>query len=67
MLKLDGNLICGSEIVARIVPNIAVLPENLGVLSMSVETSTSGVEIGLCAVLENYQDTVEPILSRLQI
>jgi pyroglutamyl-peptidase len=48
-------------------PCVAALPENLGAPSMSVETSTSGVEIGLCAVLENSVDIDETILSRLQI
>ena len=48
-------------------PSVAALPENLGAPSMSVETSTTGVEIGLRAVLENLRDIEEPILSRLQI
>ncbi|MGR8933999.1 MAG: pyroglutamyl-peptidase I [Gammaproteobacteria bacterium] len=48
-------------------PSVAALPENLGAPSMSIETSTTGVEIGLRAVLENSRDIEEPILSRLQI
>ncbi len=48
-------------------PSVAALPENIGAPSMSVETSASGVEIGLRTVLENSQDIDEPILSRLQI
>jgi pyroglutamyl-peptidase len=48
-------------------PSVAALPENLGAPSMSIETSATGVEIGLRAVLENLRDIEEPILSRLQI
>ncbi len=48
-------------------PRVAALPENLGAPSMSVETSASGVETGLRAILENPRDIDEPILSRLQI
>jgi len=48
-------------------PRVAALPENLGAPSMSVETSASGVETGLRAVLENHRDIDEPILSWLQI
>jgi pyroglutamyl-peptidase len=48
-------------------PCVAALPENLGAPSMSVETSATGVEIGLTAALENSRDIDEPILSRLQI
>ena len=48
-------------------PSVAALPENLGAPSMSVETSATGVEIGLRAVLENASDIDAPILSRLQI
>ena len=42
-------------------PCVAALPENLGAPSMSVETSGTGVEIGLRAVLENSRDIDEPI------
>ncbi|MGV2830653.1 pyroglutamyl-peptidase I [Myxosarcina sp. GI1(2024)] len=48
-------------------PRVAALPENLGAPSMSVETSSFGVEIGLRAIIDNPQDIDEPILSRLQI
>ena len=48
-------------------PRVAALPQNLGAPSMSVETSSLGVEIGLHAILENSQDIDEPISSRLQI
>lgn len=48
-------------------PSVAALPENLGAASMSVETSATGVAVGLHAVLENPQDIDEPIWSRLQI
>ncbi|MEM1369368.1 MAG: pyroglutamyl-peptidase I [Cyanobacteria bacterium P01_H01_bin.15] len=48
-------------------PRVAALPENLGVPSMSVETSSGGVEIGLRAILENSLDIQAPLLSRLQI
>jgi pyroglutamyl-peptidase len=48
-------------------PVVAALPENLGAPSMSAETSATGVEVALRAVLENTQDIDEPILSRLQI
>lgn len=48
-------------------PSVAALPENLGAPSMSVETSSLGVEIGLRAILEHPQDIDEPIVSRLQI
>ncbi len=48
-------------------PSVAALPENLGAPSMSVETSTLGVEIGLRSILDNHQDIDDQILSRLQI
>jgi len=48
-------------------PRVAALPENLGAPSMSVETSSLGIEIGLRAILDNCQDINELILSRLQI
>lgn len=48
-------------------PRVAALPENLGAPSMSVETSASGVEIGIRAAIENVQDIDVPIASRLQI
>ena len=48
-------------------PSVSTLPENLGAPSMSLETSSTGVEIGIRAVLENARDIDEPILSRLQI
>ena len=48
-------------------PSVAALPDNLGTPSMSVETSATGVEIGLHAILENSRDIEEPIVSRLQI
>ena len=48
-------------------PCVAALPENLGAPSMSVETSTAGVETALRAVLENAHDMDEPIRLRLQI
>jgi pyroglutamyl-peptidase len=48
-------------------PVVAALPENLGAPSMSVETSATGVEVALRAVLGNTQDIDEVILSRLQI
>ncbi len=48
-------------------PSVAALPENLGAPSMSVETSTTGVEAGIGAIIENSSDIDEPILSRLQI
>lgn len=48
-------------------PSVAALPENLGAPSMSVETSATGVEIGIRAALHNSSDIDEPILSRLQI
>ena len=48
-------------------PRVAALPENLGAPSMSVETSAAGVEIGIRAAIENFQDIDEPILSPLQI
>ncbi|MCP5424153.1 MAG: pyroglutamyl-peptidase I [Gammaproteobacteria bacterium] len=48
-------------------PSVAALPDNLGAPSMSVETSATGVEIGLRAILKHSEDIKEPILSRLQI
>ncbi|MEM0966487.1 MAG: pyroglutamyl-peptidase I [Verrucomicrobiota bacterium] len=48
-------------------PEVAALPENLGLPSMSVETSARGVEIALRAIVENREDIEEPILSRWQI
>lgn len=48
-------------------PQVAALPENLGAPSMSVETSSRGVEVGLRAILQNSQDIDETISSRLQI
>ena len=48
-------------------PSVAALPENLGAPSMSLETSSTSIEIGIRAVLENSRDIDAPILSRLQI
>lgn len=48
-------------------PQTAAMPENLGAPSMSVETSSLGVEIALRAILENSQDIDESISSRWQI
>jgi pyroglutamyl-peptidase len=48
-------------------PQVAALPENLGAPSMSVETSASGVEIALRAIVEYPVDIDAPISSRLQI
>jgi pyroglutamyl-peptidase len=48
-------------------PQVAALPENLGAPSMSVETSASGVEIALRAIVEHPVDIDAPISSRLQI
>ena len=48
-------------------PRVAALPENLGAPSMSLETSSLGVEIALRAILENSQDIDESISSRWQI
>ena len=48
-------------------PSVAAMPDNLGTPSMSVETSTLGVEAGVRAAIENQADIVEPSVSRLQI
>ncbi|MFK7778758.1 MAG: pyroglutamyl-peptidase I [Gimesia sp.] len=48
-------------------PCVAVLDENLGSPSMSVETSVAGVKAGIEAALENPQDIREASFSRLQI
>lgn len=48
-------------------PRVAALPENLGSPSMSVETSATGVEVGIRAAIEHEQDINTPISSRLQI
>ena len=48
-------------------PSTAALVENLGAPSMSVETSVSGVQAGIQAILEHRTDIEEPIRSRFQI
>lgn len=48
-------------------PSVAALPENLGAPSMSLETSSRGVEIAIQAILDFPEDISEPISSRLQI
>ena len=48
-------------------PSVAAMEQNLGAPSMSLDTSVSGVKVGIQAVLENATDINEPILSRWQI
>lgn len=48
-------------------PCVAALDENLGAPSMSAETSTAGVKLGIQAAVENIQDIEDASFSRLQI
>lgn len=48
-------------------PSVAARVENLGVPSMSIETSAKGVRAGIEALLANQQDIDDPSPSRLQI
>jgi len=48
-------------------PSVAALEENLGAPSMSAETSTEGVRIGIEAALTHAVDIDAPSASRLQI
>jgi len=48
-------------------PEVAALEENLGSPSMSLDTATAGVREGLAALIAHQRDTVDPIVSRLQI
>lgn len=48
-------------------PSVAALKENLGAPSMSAETSTEGVRIGIEAALTHAVDIDAPSTSRLQI
>ncbi len=66
-IHADGLPIRAGWIHLPHLPSVAALEENLGAPSMSLETSTSGVEIGLRTILENPADIDEPISSRLQI
>lgn len=66
-IAINGLPIRAGWIHLPYLPRVAALSENLGTPSMSVETSASGVEIGIRAVIENAQDINEPIASRLQI
>jgi pyroglutamyl-peptidase len=43
------------------------MPENLGAPSMSVDTATRGVEVGIQSAIEHVEDITEPSISRLQI
>jgi pyroglutamyl-peptidase len=48
-------------------PQVAALPENLNMPSMSAATSTTGVRVAIAAVLEHPEDISDPSPSRLQI
>lgn len=48
-------------------PEIAALEENLGSPSMSVATAAAGVRIAIAAIRANAADSIDPIVSRLQI
>ena len=48
-------------------PSVAALESNLGMPSMTVETSRAGVEVAIRAALSHPQDIREPIRSRWQI
>ncbi len=48
-------------------PSVAAMPENLGAPSMSVDTATRGVEVGIQSAIEHVEDITEPSVSRLQI
>jgi pyroglutamyl-peptidase len=48
-------------------PEVAVLEENLGAPSMSMETAAAGVSVAIAAVLAHPVDTDDTIVSRLQI
>jgi pyroglutamyl-peptidase len=48
-------------------PSVAALEQNLGMPSMSAETSRAGVEVAIRAALAHREDIREPIRSRFQI
>ncbi len=48
-------------------PEVAALPDNLGAPSMSAQTATKGVRVGIEAALTHAHDITDPISSRLQI
>ena len=48
-------------------PAVAALETNLGMPSMTVETSLAGVQAGIRAAVANPKDICDPIRSRLQI
>jgi len=48
-------------------PSVAALDANLGIPSMTVETSRGGVEVAIRAALTHAEDTREPIRSNWQI
>ena len=48
-------------------PNVAALESNLGMPSMTVETSLAGVQVGIRAALAHREDIREPIRSVWQI
>jgi len=48
-------------------PSVAALEANLGMPSMTAETSRLGVEVAIAAALEHQDDIVEPVRSAWQI
>lgn len=48
-------------------PSVAALEENLGMPSMTVETSRTGVEVAIAAILAHAEDINEPIRSAWQL
>jgi len=48
-------------------PSVAALEANLGMPSMTVETSLAAVHVGIRAALRNSEDIREPIRSRWQL
>ena len=48
-------------------PSVAAMEGNLGMASMSAETSQAGVEIAIGAALVHLEDIREPVRSRFQI
>ena len=48
-------------------PEVAALEANLGMPSMSAETSAEGLRAGIAAIVANPTDITDPVRSRLQI
>ncbi|MEW5735587.1 MAG: pyroglutamyl-peptidase I [Thermodesulfobacteriota bacterium] len=66
-LAVNGLAIPAGWVHLPALPQVAAREENLGMPSMSVETSAAGVAAGIRAALTHPQDIDEPIRSLLQI